>query len=654
MTAKGRPMRGNHALKTLFMEQELRTACTRHCGDGCGLIATVDENGLRALRGDPGHPFTRGVMCAKTSRFARRLYDPKRILTPLIRQGDGFREADWDEALELIAGRIDGLRAEPGRMLHLMGSASFGLLFRASRRLFRQLGASGFSGGLCLSAGMAAIKRDFGAAREAPLATIARARRIVNWGRNAVRHSSHLSRLIAEARENGARTLSIHPGDQGYASISDEQIVIRPGTDRFLAAAVLRILLDRGAVSQAALSRCFEGAAFLDMLSGLRLDDLLAACGLGREQAELAAGWYGGEAPVATLIGRGVQRYLSGGENVRYIDALAMLSGQIGREGGGVYFRQGDLGGAAWDWTEAQPGFSRLLRMADLAREMDRADPPVDLVWIEGVNAVTQCPDSRAMAKAFSERFTVVVEPFMTDAARCATVILPPALMLECEDVLRSDFHEYVQHAARVVPPRGLARSNFEIAAALGARLDPPVVFPDAGTVMDQALSRGKLKASFTELAEKGRMGVEVPASPWRDGVFAHPDGLYRLPGALHDESAPPSGYPFRLLTPVCGKYLLSQIPEEEQEGPQRVFVAPDSAALAGLDPGRPVRLVTPLGGMPVEVIPRPGTQPETIVAERGGWMSKGRCVNALIEARETDMGGQVAYYAQYARLENA
>jgi len=641
------------------MSGVVRTACTRHCGDGCALLVAERPDGSLSVRGNPEHPFTRGFLCAKTARFGERLASPRRITAPLIREDGEFREASWDETLGLIAAQITRLRKTPERMLHVFYYASFGLLHQASKLLFATLGASAFSGSPCLSAGVEALKRDFGAVRQGPLTDAATADRIVNWGRNVSAQSVHLAAMLSQARKRGARVLSIHPGDPGFGGLSDEQIIIRPGTDRFLAAAAAKLLLQRGLSADArkAQSRCFDPQAFLELLDGWSLDSLLEACGASLEQAHALAAWYAGDmgdAPTATLIGRGLQRYAFGGENVRFIDALAMLSGQIGREGAGVYFKQGDLGNASWGWTQAKPGYARTFPLAALAANVALADPPVEFVWVEGMNLVTQCPDSLATAQMLRSCFTVVVEPFMTDTARCATVILPPALLFECEDVVRNDSHEFVNHSAQVLAPRGQARSNFHIAASLGAMLEPPVVYPDPEEVMDAALRQGKLTATLAELRDKGWLGRPVPSTPWADGVFAHPDGLYRLPDALHPDAPEPDGFPLRLLSFVQKDHLLSQVPEDEQESPPRVFVSSGCPALAGLDLSRPALLETALGSMTVRVDILDTLHPEAVLYPRGDWLSHGGCVNRLIAGRETDMGAQVAYYEQRARLVSA
>jgi anaerobic selenocysteine-containing dehydrogenase len=633
------------------MTRPIRTACTRHCGDGCALLVTPAQDGRLLIRGNPDHPFTQGFICAKTTRFGERLASPRRIVTPLIREHGSFREASWDEALGLVAAEIARLRPTPERMLHVHYYASFGLLHQASKLLFKTLGVSGFSGSPCLVAGMKAQIADFGAIRQGLPTDLLSARRIVNWGRNASAQSVHQSALITTARARGARVLAIHPGDPGHADLADENIVIRPGTDRFLAMAALRLLLDTNRLDSAALARCLHGAHFLDLLRGLDMAALLAACGASPSQAETLADFYAGDAPTATLIGRGLQRHVHGGESVRCIDALAMLSGHVGRPGGGVYYLRPDSGQVRGNWAEARPGYSRSFPLADLAANVEKADPPVEFVWVEGMNLVTQCPDSLALQRMLAERFTVVVDAFMTDTARCARVILPPALMLECEDLVQSESHNFVHHAAQVVPPRGQALPNFEIAARLGALLDSPVSYPAAEEVLDAALRRGRLKATLADLRASGFLAMPAPGTPWQDGRFAHPDGLFHLPETLSPAEPASEDFPLHLLSPVRRDHLLSQIPEDEQTSPPTVFVSPRCAALAGLDPSRTCRLETVLGAMPVRVAVLPGLDPHTVLYPRGDWLSRGGCVNRLIRPLEADLGGQIAYYAERARL---
>ena len=101
------------------------TACTMDCGDACSLI--VDEE-KKTIRGNPAHPFTKGFCCKKGGRSFTRLDAEDRIVTPLVRENGDFREASWDEAMGLVAARLDAARAVPESILHIHGHGYRGVL----------------------------------------------------------------------------------------------------------------------------------------------------------------------------------------------------------------------------------------------------------------------------------------------------------------------------------------------------------------------------------------------------------------------------------------------------------------------------------------------------------------------------------------------
>lgn len=629
------------------------SACLLDCPDGCSFVVETDgENGLR-IRGNPDHPFTRGFICAKTARFPERLAHPERITSPLLRQGEGFVSVSWGRALELAAGRIDALRATPERMAHVRGGALRGVLAQASRHLFGVLGATDTSGSPCDEAGIAASVLDFGALDQNAPEDLLHAARIVNWGRDVTRCSVHQLALLRQARARGARVLSIAPDGGGCAEFSDRVLAVRPGCDRFLAAAACKALLERGPAPEVRAAAAGLDA-FQALLAGHDTAALLDACDVSpTDFAELLA-CYIAQGPTATLVGWGLQRYVHGGENVRFINALAALSGNVGRAGGGVYY--GVSSGrnfVQWAARGAGPA-PRSLPVHDLGRALLEADPPVEFLWIDGMNPVAQLPGSRTLARAMRRcGFVVVVEAFMTDTAEQADLILPCALMTEREDLAGSCVHGMVNYAAKVREPVGEARADFDFVAELGRRLRDPVRLPDAEECLRMALSGPSTPFGMAELRARGFMRARWPEVAFEGMRFAHPDGRFRLPGALHPEPGAPPEWPCALLTLAHRDRLNSQTAPDEAPGPPSVAVSPDNPCLRGLDTGREVFLATPAGRMAVTLRLDPGVHPQAIVARRGGWVRHGRSFNPLIAPRQCDLGGCTAFYSQRARLEN-
>jgi anaerobic selenocysteine-containing dehydrogenase len=632
------------------------TACTFDCPDACSLLAEPDGEGGVRLRGNPDSPFTRGLMCAKTRRHAKRLRSPERILSPLRKTRGGFRAIGWEEALDLAAEKIQALRREPNAILHIHSDGAKGVLKEAVNLFFSQLGSSRIRGSLCDAAGYIAGVEDFGSRENNDIEDLQNAAAIVNWGRDLSRSSIHTAAAVRAARGHGAAVLTVSPGGDGLDALSDAQIRVRPGTDRFLAAAVIQQLLREGRIDAAAVARARNPERFFDLIRGHATEDLLSACEVAPADIARLARWYAEKKPLATLIGAGLQRYRYGGENVRFINALAFLSGNVGIPGGGAHFHLHSYRNLELGWLKGHGHRGRrAFHIATIGREiLGAGNPPVRMAWVNGINVVNQAPDALQNARALEGiDFTVVVDAFMNDTAVRADLVLPCTLMLEQEDIVGSFLHEYVQHVSVVCAPPAGARTDLWIVSEVGRRLNPPVEMPEAEACLAAALKNPWLDTSIDELRERRFVRSRRPKVAFAGLDFAHPDGRYRFPADLHPEPPAPEGYPLRLLTLVRREAIHSQILPEDQTAPPRVWVAPDCPSLSGLDRDRPAALVSPLGRLSVTVTLMPGLHPGAVVYRRGDWMSRGGGANRLIAAGLTDLGGGAPFYDQHVRLEN-
>jgi len=93
----------------------IRAVCPHDCPDTCGMVVTVESGRATDLRGDRDHPFTRGYLCQKVTRYLDRVYHPDRLKWPLLRSGPKgsgqFQRIGWDEAIERIANRFAEIAA---------------------------------------------------------------------------------------------------------------------------------------------------------------------------------------------------------------------------------------------------------------------------------------------------------------------------------------------------------------------------------------------------------------------------------------------------------------------------------------------------------------------------------------------------------------
>ena len=632
------------------------TACTMDCPDACSLVVDRQSDRRIGLRGNPDSPFTSGFTCPKIKGHIKRLQHPERILYPLLHVKGTWQRISWDAALDLCAERIQALRSEPKSILHIKSEGAKGVLKTATALLFSILGSSRTKGSLCDAAGFMAYIYDFGSRKNNDINDLQNAAGIVNWGKDFSRSSIHTAAIIRKAGRRGTRMLTISPGGDGNDAFSGERIRIRPGTDRFLAAAVIKLLAEEGCISPAVLEHTKRPHKFLDLITGCRLDDLARACEVSRADVQKLGQWYRQKKPVATFVGTGLQRYRHGGENTRFINALALLSGNIGISGGGSYFHLHSYRNLNLTWTaDPQRKSRRSFPISAIGREISAAqDPPIRMVWVNGINVINQAPDSLQIARAFDNvDFKVVVDAFMNDTAQRADLILPSTLMLEQEDIIGSYMHEYVQHVQPVLTPPVEARDDMWILSEIGGRLDPPIKLPDTETCLRNALDWPYLQVSLEELRQKGCARADRPAVAYADMTFDHRDGKYRFPATLHPELPTDSQYPLQLLTLVRRNAIHSQILPEDQEQVPQAWVAPNNSVLPGIDRSRDVYLVSPLGRLKITLQTMPGLHPNVVLYRRGDWMSRGGGVNQLISADITDLGSGAPFYDQHVRLEN-
>ena len=633
----------------------IRTTCSRDCPDRCSVLARPGARDLD-LRGDPDHPFTRGFLCRKIRRHPGRLTSPDRIVHPWVRtegRTGPFRPASWDEAMAMSATAIARARDDdPASVLMVRSAGAMGASKGLIDLVFASLGARTPVGSLCDVAGTEAIRTDAGDLRMNDPAQIGKAETVVLWGKNPRASSVHNAAQVVEARRRGARVVAITPDASSVRGLADHVVSIRPGRDRFLALAVAGLLLGRTSPPWT-LSTGRE--AFEALVTSAGFDVLLDASGVSEADARIVADSYGAGPRVATIVGWGVQRYREGGETVRALHALAFLAGSLGAEGGGFYFSAPGsrflkpvthlLRGAEIPPTPTPP-----LRLPTLARDMMHATPPIRVAWLTSTNIVNQGADSAALRRAFEAVETVVaVESFWTETARSATVVLPPALWLEEEDVIGSMWRNELAAVRRVVDPPAGCRTDFHIALELAERLGLDVPCDSLDGWLGLRLPGGERQ--LAEIRGAGWVDVDVDPIAWRDG-FAHTDGRFRLLSHLTPPADPDPERPLHLLTLVRGEATHSQISREEQAGPLAVRLHPTTAATLGIEQGRTVRVVGESGEFRGVLRLDEGLHETAVACPRGGWVEYGQGVNLATEATPTDLGDGTAYYSTTVRLE--
>src|SRR5437763_5303780 len=215
------------------------------------MLVTVENGRAIRLAGEKDHPFTRGFLCTKVAKYLERTYHADRLLYPQIRigaKGEGkFRRASWDDALSLIAARLQSIIDSPDGPQAILPYSYAGTLGivqseAMASRFFKRIGASNLDRTICASAGKEAWNITYGVRMGTDPETVGEAKLIILWGTNTLTANPHLWPFIRKAKERGARTICIDPLRTRTADACHEHIPIRPGTDAALALAMMHVL----------------------------------------------------------------------------------------------------------------------------------------------------------------------------------------------------------------------------------------------------------------------------------------------------------------------------------------------------------------------------------------------------------------------------
>ena len=464
----------------------IRTVCAHDCPDMCSLLAHVENGRVVRVEGDPEQPFTAGFACGKVNRDADLVHSPERLTTPLRRvgrKGEGtFVPIAWDQALDEIVSTWKRVMAESGP-LALLGyaySAHQGQINRGlTNGLFHALGCSRLRGGTvcdsCADAAWAATVGEIGGAdpesvRESDL--------VVSWSSDLHATNVHLWREIEKRRAAGIKLVVIDPRRTRAARVADLWLPVRIGTDSALALGVMHILVRDGKTDRQYLASHTLGFDQVEreVLPRFTPEATAGITGLPVADIERFAALYGAAKTSFIRIGFGLSRLTDGGQNLRTVALLPGVTGAYGRYGGGALLATAASFGLNYNAVRKPSGPDETrtinhLKLGEALRDLN--DPPIRALFIAANNPAVTNPDTAGTRAGLArgDLFTVVHDPFMTETARFADIVLPAATYLETEDFFRAYGSYYMQYGQRAVEPLGQAWSNHRLTQALAARM---------------------------------------------------------------------------------------------------------------------------------------------------------------------------------------
>jgi len=684
---------------------QVRATCPLDCPDTCALLVTVEDGVATAVKGDPDHPTTAGVLCTKVSRYTERTYHEDRLLTPLRRvgkKGEGkFERISWDEALDIIAARLTPIAAaNPQAILPYSYCGTMGLVQgeSMSSRFFHQLGASLLDRTICASAGATGYRYTVGATIGTDMEQFQNAKLIIIWGGNPIASNLHFWMRAQEAKRRGATLIAIDPYRSLTAEKCHQHIALLPGTDAALALGLMHVLiaedwLDHDYIASHTLG--FE--ALKERAAEWTPERTAETCGIAAAQIVELARLYGqtcrnGEG-AAIRANYGVQRVRGGGMAVRNIACLPALTGAWRHAAGGMQLSSSGsfpVNRKALQRPDLLQGTPRTINMSTIGDDLlkdtsPEFGPQVEAVIVYNSNPLAVAPDSSKVAQGFAREdlFTVVLEQFQTDTVDYADIVLPATTQLEHVDAHSTYGHLYMMANNAAIAPLGEAKANTEIFRLLAQRMgfDDPCFQESDEVLAAQAFDASDARAvhfDWESLKQKGWQKLQMPDAPFANGGFATPSGkcefysksmaqagLDPLPAYIAPYESPASNpelaarYPLAMISPPARNFLNSTFVNVKSlraaEGEPHLDIHPDDCAARGIAAGDMVRIFNDRGSFVAKARVTDKARPGLVVGLSVWWKklaSDGKNANEVTSQQLTDMGRAPTFYDTLVEVE--
>ncbi|KAB8044057.1 molybdopterin-containing oxidoreductase family protein [Janthinobacterium aquaticum] len=684
---------------------QVRATCPLDCPDTCALLVTVEDGVATAVKGDPDHPTTAGVLCTKVSRYTERTYHADRLLTPLRRvgrKGEGkFERISWDEALDTIAARLKPIAARnPQAILPYSYCGTMGLVQgeSMSSRFFHQLGASLLDRTICASAGATGYRYTVGATIGTDMEQFQNAKLIIIWGGNPIASNLHFWMRAQEAKRHGATLVAIDPYRSLTAEKCHQHIALLPGTDAALALGLMHVLIAEDWLDHDYIANHTLGFdALKERVAEWTPERTADTCGIAAVQIVELARLYGqtcrnGEG-AAIRANYGVQRVRGGGMAVRNIACLPALTGAWRHAAGGMQLSSSGsfpVNRKALQRPDLLQGTPRTINMSTIGDDLLKTasaefGPQVEAVIVYNSNPLAVAPESARVEQGFAREdlFTVVLEQFQTDTADYADIVLPATTQLEHVDAHSTYGHLYMMANNAAIAPLGEAKANTEIFRLLAQRMgfDDPCFQESDEALAAQAFDATDARAvhfDWESLKRKGWQKLAMPEAPFANGGFATPSGkcefysasmaqagLDPLPSYIAPYESPASNpelaarYPLAMISPPARNFLNSTFVNVKSlraaEGEPHLDIHPDDCATRGIAAGDMVRIFNDRGSFVARARVTDKARRGLVVGLSVWWKklaSDGKNANEVTSQRLTDMGRAPTFYDTLVEVE--
>ncbi|MBU8913781.1 MAG: formate dehydrogenase subunit alpha [Spirochaetales bacterium] len=568
---------------------KIRTTCP-YCGVGCQLDLNVhrDRGDIVRVTSPPGVIPNDGNTCVKGRFGIDFVGKSDRLKVPLIKENGTFREAGWDEALELVATRFAGIKEKHGAdALAGLSSAKTTnednyIMQKFVRAVFgtnnvdhcARLCHASTVAGLAKAFGSGAMTNSIAEVRNAPVTFVI--------GSNTTECHPVIGILIRQAARSGDTRLIV--ADPRRISLSSDATIFmqhRPGSDVALVNAMMNVIISEGLEDREFIeTRTEEFELVRESVAALTPEIAAKITGVPADSIREAARIYAA-APAASIIySMGITQHATGTDNVLSLANLAMLTGNVGKENAGVNPLRGqnnvqgacDMGAL----PNVYPGYQRVNdpgahEKFEKAWEAELSDTPgltvVEIMhaaeakeirglYIMGENPMLSDPDINHVRQGLTALdFLVVQDIFLSETAELADVVFPATSFAEGDGTF-TNTERRVQRVRKAVKPPGEAREDWRIVCDVARKMGYDMEYSDPSAIQDEIAS---LTPSYGGITYDRLTGVGLqwpcPDSSHPGTVFLHAASFARGKGKFHQveylppKELPDDDYPFVLTT---------------------------------------------------------------------------------------------------------
>ncbi|WP_343561551.1 formate dehydrogenase subunit alpha [Kiloniella sp. b19] len=563
----------NEDLRRTEYADEIITSVCPFCGVGCQTEVHVKDNKIIKIDGADG-PANEKRLCVKGRFGYDYIHNPNRLTKPLIRREDAprgwdvqvpdndysqfFREATWEEALEVAANGLKSIRDNKGpKALAGFGSAKGS---NEEAYLFQKLVRTGFGSNnvdhctrLCHASSVAALMEGVGSgAVSAPFNAVDDAEVMVVIGaRPGWNHPVAASYIKNAAKDPNKRLYVMDPRGQNLVKYAEKHLQFKPGRDVAMINAMIYTIIEENLYDRQYVQANTEG--FEDIKSNIskfKPEDMEEICGIEAQTLREVARDFASSKASLILWGMGVSQHVHGTDNVRSLITLSLITGQIGRPGTGLHPLRGqnNVQGASdaglipmvypdYQSVENSDIKSRMEEFWGKELDPKRGLTVVEIMdaihngeitgmYIQGENPAMSDPDAKHAREALSKLDHLVVQDiFMTETAWHADVVLPSTAHAE-KDGTFTNTNRTVQIGRAVVPAPGEARPDWDLIQEIAVRMGenwnykhPSDVFNEMAQVMP---SLKNITWERLEDEEAVTYPCEAPDHPGTEILFAN------------------------------------------------------------------------------------------------------------------------------------